>query len=68
MSADLRDAHWIKSPVSAQDDCVEVAFLEDGDVLMRDSKDPDGTVLRFTRSEWDAFVEGVQMGAFELDA
>lgn len=44
-----------------------MAFLADSDVLLRDSKDPDGTVLRFTRSEWDAFVEGVRTGAFEPD-
>ena len=29
---------------------------------MRDSKDPDGPVLRFTGAEWTAFVAGVQDG------
>jgi Domain of unknown function (DUF397) len=30
----------------------------------RDSKDPGGPVLRFTPSEWAAFLCGVQNGEF----
>jgi hypothetical protein len=38
--------------------CVEVAF--DGDsVLIRDSKDPAGPALTFTRNEWRTFVSSV---------
>lgn len=45
--------------------CVEVAELGDGGRLVRDSKDPDGPVLRFTAAEWRAFVAGVKDGEFE---
>jgi hypothetical protein len=45
--------------------CVEVAQFQDS-YLFRDSKDPDGPVLRFTREEWDAFVSGVRAGDFEF--
>jgi hypothetical protein len=33
---------------------------------MRDSKDRSGPVLVFTRSEWQAFVDGVKSGEFDL--
>jgi len=33
---------------------------------VRDSKDPSGPVLVFTRSEWQAFVAGVKTGEFDL--
>jgi Domain of unknown function (DUF397) len=64
------DAHsgspWIKSSLSfANGDCVEVANLPDGRIGVRDSKDAGGPVLRFTPSEWQAFIGGVQNGEFE---
>ncbi len=43
--------------------CVEVAFVDDV-ITVRDSKDPDGPQLRFTRSEWVAFLEGAEQGEF----
>jgi hypothetical protein len=45
--------------------CVEVGFVT-SEVLMRDSKDPRGPVLRFTVEEWKAFVAGVKAGEFDL--
>jgi hypothetical protein len=33
---------------------------------VRDSKDPDGAVLRFASMEWNAFVAGVRSGALGL--
>ena len=56
---------WLRSSLSfANGDCVEVAKLTDGSVGVRDSKDPGGPVLRFTPSEWAAFVVGVRTGEF----
>jgi hypothetical protein len=34
-------------------------------VLMRDSKDPDGPWLNFTKAEWAAFLDGVKKGEFD---
>ena len=45
---------------------METAFLPDGDVAVRDSKDRDGPVLRYTPREWRAFIAGVKDGEFEL--
>ncbi|OLB74514.1 MAG: DUF397 domain-containing protein [Actinobacteria bacterium 13_2_20CM_2_71_6] len=61
---DLSSASWRKSSNSEIGDCVEVAPLAD-QVGVRDSKDPAGPVLRFTRSEWKAFVDGAKNGEFD---
>lgn len=60
---------WKTSTLSGphEDMCVEVAGVEDGDVLVRDTKDNgNGPVLRFTPKEWDAFLDGVRLGEFDL--
>jgi hypothetical protein len=44
--------------------CVEVATVDHGGRLMRDSKHRDGAVLHFTQLEWDAFIKGVRAGEF----
>lgn len=61
-------ATWIKSSYSGPTggNCVEVAFLSDGSVAMRNSRNPDGPALVFTRPEWDAFLGGARDGEFEL--
>jgi hypothetical protein len=57
---------WIKSSHSGPTggNCVEVAFLADGDVAMRNSRHPDGPELVFTRAEWAAFIGGARDGEF----
>ena len=58
---------WIKSSFSGPTggNCVEVAFLADG-VAMRNSRDPLGPALVFTRAEWQAFLGGAEAGEFGL--
>ena len=64
-STDLSGATWRKSSRSNggsdQTACVEVAEVP-GRVAMRDSKDPAGPVLAFTRAGWRAFLSGVRIG------
>jgi hypothetical protein len=56
---------WRKSSYSGdQGNCVEV-ITASGGMAVRDSKDPDGPVLRFTDSEWRAFIAGVKDGEFD---
>lgn len=65
VDGDLAGAQWFKSRHSeAGKDCVEVAFLDDGHVGMRDSKNPTGPALVFTPGEWDAFTAGMNDGEF----
>ncbi|MFQ6328373.1 DUF397 domain-containing protein [Nocardia sp. CWNU-33] len=61
MTSDLSQARWFKSSRSSMGkDCVEVAFLDEGHVGVRDSKNPTGPALVFTPSEWDTFTSGVR--------
>lgn len=64
MEADLSRAEWRKSSFSNGNggDCVQVASLPGGGRAVRDSKDRQGPVLRFTASEWAAFTAGVRDG------
>jgi hypothetical protein len=72
---------WRKSTRSGMNGCVEVAFrrssgcnnatcvevaIDQTVVLVRDSKDPDGPRLSFSREEWRAFLAGVGDGEFDL--
>jgi hypothetical protein len=60
------DSTWIKSSLSfSNSNCVEVASLPDGEIGVRDSKDPEGPVLRFTSGEWHAFLGGTRNGEFD---
>lgn len=57
---------WVKSSLSfSNSNCVEVASMADGEIGVRDSKDPAGPVLRFTSGEWHAFLGGVHNGEFD---
>ena len=57
---------WIKSSLSfSNGNCVEVAALPGGGVGVRNSRDPDGPVLRFTPAEWRAFIGGARLGEFD---
>jgi hypothetical protein len=58
---------WVRSSRSgSQGNCVEVRRAEDGDIQVRDSKDPNGPVLSFTPTEWDTFITGTKTGNFNL--
>jgi Domain of unknown function (DUF397) len=59
---DLNRADWRKSSYSGSNGghCVEVARNLPGVVAVRDSKDPRGPALVFTRADWAAFMAALK--------
>ena len=54
---------WHTSTFCATGNCLAAGV--DGDtILVRDTKDPNGPVLTYSRAEWDAFLDGVTGGDF----
>jgi len=67
MDINRKAARWIKATASTGNGaCVEVARGGEDEVLVRNSRDPEGPVLSFTKAEWHAFRAGVK--ALEFDA
>jgi hypothetical protein len=65
---DLSHAEWRKSTRSGGTggNCVEVARNLPGIVAIRDSKNPDGSVLTLTPAQWRSFAADVKLGEFDL--
>jgi hypothetical protein len=64
MTEHLSGLDWRKSSYSSSSaNCVEVAVAGTF-VAVRDSKDPDGPVLLWTRARMAAFIAGVKGGEF----
>lgn len=65
----MSDLIWRKSSFSGSngdhDGCVEVAFLPEGGVAVRDTKDRAIAAHRYQAAEWAAFVAGVRAGEFD---
>jgi uncharacterized protein DUF397 len=61
----VSDKVWKKASASnANDNCVEMA--RDGElVLVRDSKNPHGPVLAYTKKEISAWLDGAKRGEFD---
>lgn len=59
---------WRKSTKSNNNGaCAEVRRPATGGVQIRDTKDDgQGYSLSFTDNEWDAFIDGVKKGEFDL--
>ena len=64
---DLTGARWHTSSFSGNNGngCVEVAFLPDGEVAVRDTKDRALTPHRYASTGWSAFVAAVRAGGFD---
>jgi uncharacterized protein DUF397 len=57
---------WRKSTASNPNgDCVELAPLPAGPVAMRNSRDPRGPALIYTRAAIEALLDGVKAGEFD---
>ena len=64
---EVRDISWRTARRSAGNGaCVEVAPVS-GQILIRDSKDCDGPVMRYSGSSWYTFVADAKAGLFDPD-
>jgi hypothetical protein len=61
MGATRDQVCWRRSSRCEAVSCVEVGIAEE-EVLLRQSRDPDGPVLAFTRPVWAAFLEAIRAG------
>jgi hypothetical protein len=66
MNACETPANWRKSSSSQNGDCVELAHVN-GNVWVRDSKNPSANLLKFGKSDWKLFIVAIKSGAFDLD-
>lgn len=57
---------WRKSRYCETSACVEIARCDDGTIFLRDGKDPDGPVLRFTERQWLVFLSCLRSGEFNV--
>ena len=65
-SSTMTGSTWVKSSLSfANGNCVEVSDQPGGTIGVRNSRDREGPVLRFTPDEWQAFLGGVRNGEFD---
>jgi Domain of unknown function (DUF397) len=61
--ADDAGSGWRKSSCSyGTGDCVQIAAPDAVCIAVRDSKNPQGTILRFTPGSWRDFVASVRLG------
>lgn len=66
MSVDRSETRWFKSSYSGGSrECVEVAFIENDAVGVRDSTDRGGPALSFTPAAWEAFLSNTCAGRFD---
>jgi hypothetical protein len=64
-AADLANAHWLKASASeSANGCLEVAFLDDGRVALRDTEDPTNPPFVVTRHVWACFLDRATRGEF----
>lgn len=65
MDVNSTGPRWFKSSHSqAGQECIEVAWLANGAVGVRDSKNPTGPALAFSPGEWTTFTRSVRNDRF----
>lgn len=64
-NTDLRNLDWFKASASSgSGGCLEVAFLPDGRVALRDNEDLSNPPFVVTRHVWACFLDGAEKGEF----
>ena len=62
---EINSLNWRKSARSVNaGNCAEVASIA-GNIVVRDSKDPDSLMLRYPANSWHAFLGAARAGLFD---
>jgi Domain of unknown function (DUF397) len=65
LEAELQPTGWRKASRSiGNGDCVEIVPTN-GQIAVRDSKDPFGPILRYRVSAWQSFLAEARKGGFD---
>ena len=64
-AGELPDVRWRHAGGADSSSGVELAKLPDGQIAVRNSADPDGPALIYTRAEIEALIGGAQDGDFD---
>ncbi|UUS35052.1 DUF397 domain-containing protein [Streptomyces changanensis] len=65
-AGEIMGVTWVKAQASVgAGECIEVAGLPEGGVAVRNSRDPEGPALIFTKAELKAFLEGAKGSEFD---
>lgn len=62
--ATLGELNWRVALTCNGGECVQVA-PQGSRIIIGDSKNPGGPVLAYSRTEWNAFVDGIRQGDFD---
>ena len=65
----MNTGEWFKSSYSngtGGSNCVEVQLSDSGIIKVRNSKNPLVATAEFSQGEWQAFIDGVKSGQFDL--
>jgi hypothetical protein len=63
----LQDAAWFKSSASSgTGGCLEVAFLADGRVAIRDNEDVPNPPFIVSQHVWHCWLDGAKKGEFDI--
>lgn len=66
-STEVNGLQWRKARRSVGNGaCVEVVFVKDR-ILIRDSQDLNGPIVRYPISSWYVFLSDARKGRFDLD-
>jgi hypothetical protein len=65
LEAELQPTDWRKARRSiGNGDCIEIAPTN-GQIAVRDSKDPFGPILHYRASAWQSFLTAARQGGFD---
>lgn len=64
-ASELGELDWRQAGDPGTGSGVELARLADGQIAVRNSADPDGPALIYTRAEIEALIGGAQDGDFD---